>query len=116
MGVRVITRIKANLSSAELDLTSQLELSLAKFPYLFYHTSNLTHKHVLKTTNFLKEKYEFLVIFIAHLDQELIRLDLGLRLITKIVLDNNTNPPPSTHPSQTFRALLGMVECWDSVC
>ena len=26
-----------------------------KFPYLFYHTSNLTHKHVLKTTNFKKK-------------------------------------------------------------
>ena len=39
-----------------------------KFPYFFYHTSNLTHKHVLKTTNFLKEKYEFLVILIVHLD------------------------------------------------
>ena len=39
-----------------------------KFPYLFYHTSNLTHKHVLKTTNFLNEKYEFLVILIVHLD------------------------------------------------
>ena len=27
----------------------------------------------------------------------MIRLDLGLRLITKIVLDNNSPPPPPTH-------------------
>ena len=33
-----------------------------KIPYLFYHTSNLTHKHVLKTTNFLKVQFQLCLV------------------------------------------------------